>query len=166
MTVELSAKALDRHIIPHGEDTRLAAEELTPNMEAGRFRVFQGRFLEPGVTLEVLAKELGITSERVRQIECRIARRLRHKRLEITESRKPPAERRIGTFNVSVRVANALENDDIETLGQLAETCEGRLLRVPNFGRKSLAECRDLLALHGTAFAVGVPVFGPEHGGM
>lgn len=45
-----------------------------------------------------------------------------------------------------VRITNALRNDNIETVGQLIEKTEGELMRIPNFGRKCIAEIKTRLA--------------------
>lgn len=52
---------------------------------------------------------------------------------------------------VSCRVANCMRNfaydfADVTTLGQLRELGDGPLLRIPNFGKKSLRELRSVLA--------------------
>jgi len=46
----------------------------------------------------------------------------------------------------SVRVANALHNEGIETLGQLAQVSRLELLRVPNLGVSSVDEIEEKLA--------------------
>lgn len=48
-------------------------------------------------------------------------------------------------FEFSVRVMNAFKNDDIHHLGDLVNKSEGELLRLPNFGRKSLIETKEIL---------------------
>ncbi len=46
---------------------------------------------------------------------------------------------------VSVRPANALRNEDVETVGELMALTEAHLLRLPNFGRKSFDEIKNFL---------------------
>ena len=48
-----------------------------------------------------------------------------------------------------VRITNALRNDDITTIGQLIEKTEGELMRIPNFGKRCIAEIRTRLAEFG-----------------
>jgi DNA-directed RNA polymerase alpha subunit len=48
-------------------------------------------------------------------------------------------------FEFSVRVMNAFKNDGINHLGDLVIKSEGELLRMPNFGRKSLIETKEIL---------------------
>ena len=50
---------------------------------------------------------------------------------------------------LSVRSWNALLNDNILTIGELAKKTVSELLRIPNFGRKSLNEVEEFLARHG-----------------
>jgi DNA-directed RNA polymerase subunit alpha len=49
----------------------------------------------------------------------------------------------------SVRTMNALTNNDITTIAELVTRTESELLRMPNFGRKSLQEILDTLEQHG-----------------
>jgi hypothetical protein len=52
----------------------------------------------------------------------------------------------LNAFETTVRVANALNNSGINTIGELIQQSEAELLRIPNFGRVSLAEVKGLLA--------------------
>ena len=51
-------------------------------------------------------------------------------------------------LELSVRTANCLQNAGIETVAQLADKTENELLKLKNFGRKSLKEIRQLLAYY------------------
>jgi Bacterial RNA polymerase, alpha chain C terminal domain len=52
-----------------------------------------------------------------------------------------------GEFDgLPVRVRNALRNDNIETIHDLCEVTETSLLRVPNFGLRSLGAVKNFLA--------------------
>lgn len=53
------------------------------------------------------------------------------------------------TLDLSVRSANALKNENLKTLGQLCRYTEADLLRIPNFGRRSLNEIKEVLYAHG-----------------
>lgn len=53
---------------------------------------------------------------------------------------------RVDDLELSIRTANCLKNDNIEYVGQLVQKTEMELLRVPNFGRKSVNEIKELLA--------------------
>jgi hypothetical protein len=49
----------------------------------------------------------------------------------------------------AVRLTNALCQENIETIGDLISKTEAELLRVPNFGRRSLASVKSKLASMG-----------------
>lgn len=51
----------------------------------------------------------------------------------------------IDELELSTRSHRALWNDSIETIRQLVDKPEAELLRVPNFGKKSLREVREAL---------------------
>jgi DNA-directed RNA polymerase alpha subunit len=51
----------------------------------------------------------------------------------------------ISNFEFSARALNAFKNFDIHHLGDLVNKSEGELLRMPNFGRKSLIETKEIL---------------------
>lgn len=49
-------------------------------------------------------------------------------------------------FSFSIRTSNCFENAGLKTVGDLIKHSPGDLLRIKNFGRKSLNETRELLA--------------------
>ena len=51
----------------------------------------------------------------------------------------------IGEMDFSTRVANALKQENIQTVGELRALTEGELGRIPNLGRRSLQEIRLVL---------------------
>ena len=53
--------------------------------------------------------------------------------------------RRSTCFELSVRSANCLKNDNIVYIGDLIQKTEAEMLRTPNFGRKSLNEIKEVL---------------------
>ena len=57
-----------------------------------------------------------------------------------------------GYKNLASRVRNSLRNDNILTVGELAVMSEGGVLRIPNFGRKSLTETKIFLKELGLEF--------------
>jgi len=57
---------------------------------------------------------------------------------------------------ISVRSRNALQLKSIHTMGDLIERTEEDLLRINNFGKKSLAELYDLLDEHGLRFGMKI----------
>jgi len=56
--------------------------------------------------------------------------------------------RLIEEFELSARTATCLKRLGINTIGELAKKTERDLLKVKNFGRKSLSEVKELLAFH------------------
>ena len=50
---------------------------------------------------------------------------------------------------LSIRPRNALKDARVETVGQLVQKTESELLRMKNFGRKSLREIRETLGSMG-----------------
>jgi len=55
----------------------------------------------------------------------------------------------IEKLNLTVRTERCLKAEGILTLQQLQNCTEGKLLRMPNFGRKSLSEIIEQMALIG-----------------
>ena len=55
----------------------------------------------------------------------------------------------VSKLETSVRTANCLQNQGIETIGQLICYSANDLIKTKNFGRKSLNEIRDLLKERG-----------------
>jgi DNA-directed RNA polymerase alpha subunit len=59
---------------------------------------------------------------------------------------------RLDELELSVRIANAVRQQNLETLGDVCKCTEAELLRYPNFGRKSLDELKGILRDHGLSF--------------
>jgi len=55
-------------------------------------------------------------------------------------------EKSIDELDLSIRSYNCLLNDNIKTLAQLVKKTEAEMLRMPNFGRRSLNEVKEVLA--------------------
>ena len=55
----------------------------------------------------------------------------------------------IKTLGFSTRTVNCLFFNNINTLRQVLEMDEDELMRIPNFGRKSINEMNDFLSAHG-----------------
>lgn len=65
--------------------------------------------------------------------------------------------RKIDEMELSVRSYNCLINEGIRTLGDLVRKDEMDLLKLPNFGRKSLNELKDNLKNLGLSFGMTLP---------
>jgi len=55
------------------------------------------------------------------------------------------AAKSVDDMQWSNRTINCLKNDAIKTIGQIAAMSESEMLRIPNFGRKSLREIKESL---------------------
>lgn len=119
------------------------------------------------LTLRQAGEQEGTGPERIRQIVAKINRKIKRK-IDIIDQRltepqviikyieKPDTEKVTNLpivykpvealGEMTVRAANALHNENIKTVQQLIEKRESELLRIPNFGRKSLEEIKTLLA--------------------
>ena len=55
-------------------------------------------------------------------------------------------DRKVDELELSIRVMSGLKNNGIDTIRDLVKLTEGEFLRIPNFGRKSLNEIREVLS--------------------
>jgi uncharacterized protein YjbI with pentapeptide repeats len=60
-------------------------------------------------------------------------------------------------LELSARSYNSLRLAGVKLIGDLVKMTEAELLRIPNFGRKSLNETKELLAQMGLHFGMNVP---------
>ena len=77
---------------------------------------------------------------------------------------KPPAFlffMKVEQLELSVRSSNCLRNDGIVYLGELVTKTEEEMLRVPNYGRKSLNEIKEELARMNLQFGMELPGWPP-----
>jgi DNA-directed RNA polymerase subunit alpha len=58
---------------------------------------------------------------------------------------------------ISVRAFNGLQNADIKYIGELVQRNEQDMLKIKNFGRKSLTEIKDVLAEYGLTLGTRLP---------
>lgn len=70
--------------------------------------------------------------------------------------------RRVDEMELSVRSSNCMKNENIVYIGDLVTHSEAKLLRVPNFGRKSLNEIKAMLAGLGLSLSMDVPDWPPD----
>jgi DNA-directed RNA polymerase subunit alpha len=69
--------------------------------------------------------------------------------------------KKVDELELSVRSANCLKNENIFYVGDLIHRTESDMLKTPNFGRKSLNEIKQLLAVMGLSFGMSVPGWPP-----
>ena len=71
--------------------------------------------------------------------------------------------RKVEDMELSVRSANCLKNDNLRYIGDLVQKTESEMLRTPNFGRKSLNEIKELLAVYDLHLGMQVENWPPEN---
>ena len=67
--------------------------------------------------------------------------------------------RSVDELELSVRSANCLANANIKFIGELVQKTEPEMLKTKNFGRKSLAEIKDILAGMGLSLGMKLENF-------
>jgi Bacterial RNA polymerase, alpha chain C terminal domain len=70
---------------------------------------------------------------------------------------------RVDELDLSTRAQNCLKNDNVVHIGDLVTKDEWHLRRMPNFGRKSLKEINELLALMNLRLGLDIPGWPPAH---
>jgi DNA-directed RNA polymerase subunit alpha len=74
---------------------------------------------------------------------------------ELDAARQRTLEMPVDSLDFSVRTSNCLRKEQIRTVGELIERSEDDLMRVRNFGRKSLDEVKEKLATLALSLAPG-----------
>lgn len=71
--------------------------------------------------------------------------------------------RSVDSLDLSIRSANAFRNADMRFVGDICRLTQAELMRTPNFGRKSLDEVKEVLALMGLRLGMEFPsdIFSP-----
>ena len=64
--------------------------------------------------------------------------------------------RKVSELELSVRSLNCLKNDNVEYIGDLVKKQEADMMRMPNFGRKSLNELKRILADMNLSFGMDI----------
>jgi hypothetical protein len=115
-------------------------------------------------------KEQTIGPGRVRVIAIVALRKLQHPRrrilaelvtdeVELTrldQVRTIPLEMNLYELELSVRAANCLQNLNLRTVRDLVQCTERDLIETKNFGRKSLREVKELLAMYNLSLGMVV----------
>jgi len=71
--------------------------------------------------------------------------------------------RKVDDQELSVRSHNCLQSDNIIYLGDLVVKPESKMLKTPNFGRKSLNEIKEMLESYDVSFGMNIPEWPPEN---
>ena len=61
-----------------------------------------------------------------------------------------------------MRSANCLQNANIKLIGELVQKTEAEMLKTKNFGRKSLREIKDILAVMGLSLGMDLDGWNPD----
>ena len=61
-----------------------------------------------------------------------------------------------------MRSANCLQNANIKLIGELVQKTEAEMLKTKNFGRKSLREIKDILAVMGLSLGMELEGWNPD----
>ncbi len=84
-------------------------------------------------------------------------------RVEVAPTAITPALfKKVNELDLSVRSRYCLSINNIIYIGDLVQKTEAEMLRMPNFGRKSLIEIKEVLAQIGLHFGMEVPGWPPE----
>jgi DNA-directed RNA polymerase subunit alpha len=70
--------------------------------------------------------------------------------------------RSVDELELSVRSANCLQNANIKLIGELVQKTEAEMLKTKNFGRKSLREIKDILAVMGLQLGMDLEGWNPD----
>ena len=81
---------------------------------------------------------------------------------EDDETVPPVLLQKIVDLPITARSANCLRNENIVYVGDLVVLTESDMMRMPNFGRKSLEELRELLGRYDLRFGMQVPNWPPK----
>jgi hypothetical protein len=71
--------------------------------------------------------------------------------------------KKVDELELSVRSATGIKNDNIIYIGDLVQKTEAEMLRMPNFGRKSLNEVKEVLSSMGLRPGMDIPGWPPEN---
>ena len=120
-----------------------------------------GRLTPEQKNCHLLMREAGANVETAYGIEQAIeqlaAWGLLRSDVKVGRERSDIMARSVGSFELSPRVADALRNANILTIGQLVARTEKELLTIPYFGRKSLLDVKKKLSDLGVTLAPHVP---------
>lgn len=83
--------------------------------------------------------------------------------LESSSSINPDLYKKIDEMELSVRSYNCLINEGIKYIGDLVQKNELDMLKLPNFGRKSLNELKENLRVLGLSFDMKLDNWPPEN---
>ena len=71
--------------------------------------------------------------------------------------------RKVDELELSVRSMNCLKNDNVIYIGDLVQKSEGEMLRITNFGRKSLKEIKEIATGMSLYLGMEIPNWPPDN---
>jgi len=105
------------------------------------------RLRQEGKTFKAIGEILGVSASRASQLALRGDQETKRKAYydyrTLFFSESPDS---IRTLDLSIRVLNCLRPENIQTIKELSAITDNELLRIPNLGKKSLREIKDVLA--------------------
>lgn len=127
-----------------------------PRLLTGRELVIVG-LLVSGHSYAEAGKHMQVMPERIKQIADSVMRSILYtksqeevqKTLRAADESPIDNGSPIGALQLTVRSENCLKAENVYTIGELLEKTEWDLLKIPNFGRKSLKEIKTVLGGRG-----------------
>jgi DNA-directed RNA polymerase alpha subunit len=126
-------------------------EDLIRDMKAQRVDL-QNRFIErlENENAELKGVLVNLTAAITAQLKYRTDELIpKYGDAELNVKRYQSRHIQVNTLEMSTRSAKALKNEGLKTLGDLCLCTESDLLRIQNFGRRSLNEVKGILHSHG-----------------
>jgi DNA-directed RNA polymerase subunit alpha len=138
---------------------------LPPDLRAATIQ----RVYENGASVGQIARHMGISTSRVHMIIKQAKRKEQWKRrsAEIIKDAgyvntvQKFMDLELEAFDFAVRPKNCLKNEGFVTVGDVVTTDEKDLMKIPNFGKKSLQNVRDVLSKAMDDFGLQPQVFEP-----
>jgi hypothetical protein len=105
------------------------------------------RYHGEDITMTQLGREFGLSAARVSLIIAKAERAAEAaaKRKSVVHNYKRIEDVPIELLDLSARSANCLYNEKCETVGDVMQRTDGELMRMPNFGRRSVREVRECI---------------------
>lgn len=119
---------------------------LTPYQVPAKFKISEGPMLQPGELSRILRDDK-YAMERIPDADLKV---IKSGKSSLSNLEWLPARTELRTLGLPARACAILTGAGIEYLDELQKKSDADLLRLPNFGRKMLADVRDVLAIHRT----------------
>ena len=137
-------------VLPLSNEQKLRLEEVIKDLTDRQKEVLFCRAKEQ-LTLEKTSKKLGITRERIRQVQNKVIRKFSHKTvinwIMYGENETLTEEHGIDILGLSVRTYNCLKRKQLRTIGDVADFFKNHTYAdIRNMGEKSYFElCEKMI---------------------